>query len=54
MGRNKKEARSYLEISETLGVDKPSEILFVTDVYQEAAAAKAAGNVLYTWCHFEF
>ncbi|KAI8552543.1 hypothetical protein RHMOL_Rhmol06G0275100 [Rhododendron molle] len=40
---NKKETRSYVEISESLGVDKPSEILFVTDVYQEAIAAKAAG-----------
>ncbi|KAJ0928374.1 putative HAD hydrolase, subfamily IA, methylthioribulose-1-phosphate dehydratase, HAD superfamily [Helianthus annuus] len=40
---NKKESRSYVEISESLGVHKPSEILFVTDVYQEAVAAKAAG-----------
>ncbi|XP_010482787.1 PREDICTED: probable bifunctional methylthioribulose-1-phosphate dehydratase/enolase-phosphatase E1 isoform X1 [Camelina sativa] len=40
---NKKESRSYKEIAETLGVDDPSEILFVTDVYQEATAAKAAG-----------
>ncbi|KAF7141369.1 hypothetical protein RHSIM_Rhsim06G0199700 [Rhododendron simsii] len=40
---NKKETSSYVEISESLGVDKPSEILFVTDVYQEAIAAKAAG-----------
>ncbi len=40
---NKKEARSYVEISESLGVDKPSDILFVTDVFQEATAAKAAG-----------
>ncbi|KAL1206609.1 putative bifunctional methylthioribulose-1-phosphate dehydratase/enolase-phosphatase E1 [Cardamine amara subsp. amara] len=40
---NKKESRSYKEITETLGVDDPSEILFVTDVYQEATAAKAAG-----------
>lgn len=40
---NKKETRSYVEISESLGVHKPSEILFVTDVYQEAVAAKAAG-----------
>lgn len=41
--RNKRETRSYVEISESLGVDKPSDILFVTDVYQEATAAKAAG-----------
>uniref|UniRef100_A0A2N9F6E4 Enolase-phosphatase E1 n=1 Tax=Fagus sylvatica TaxID=28930 RepID=A0A2N9F6E4_FAGSY len=40
---NKKEAQSYFEISESVGVDKPSEILFVTDVYQEAVAAKVAG-----------
>lgn len=42
--RNKKETKSYIEIAESLGVDDPSEILFVTDVYQEATAAKAAGN----------
>ena len=42
--RNKREIRSYVEISESLGVDTPSEILFITDVYQEAVAAKAAGN----------
>ncbi|KAH7544123.1 hypothetical protein JRO89_XS15G0112100 [Xanthoceras sorbifolium] len=40
---NKRETQSYVEISQSLGVDKPSEILFVTDVYQEATAAKAAG-----------
>ncbi|KAH9650632.1 putative bifunctional methylthioribulose-1-phosphate dehydratase/enolase-phosphatase E1 [Citrus sinensis] len=40
---NKRETRSYVEITNSLGVDKPSEILFVTDVYQEATAAKAAG-----------
>ncbi|KAH6781046.1 haloacid dehalogenase-like hydrolase family protein [Perilla frutescens var. hirtella] len=40
---NKKETKSYIEITESLGVDDPSEILFVTDVYQEATAAKAAG-----------
>ncbi|CAD5334819.1 unnamed protein product [Arabidopsis thaliana] len=40
---NKKESRSYKEIKETLGVDDPAEIMFVTDVYQEAVAAKAAG-----------
>lgn len=44
---NKRETKSYLEITESVGVDKPSEILFVTDVYQEATAAKAAGlNVI--------
>ncbi|XP_044464870.1 probable bifunctional methylthioribulose-1-phosphate dehydratase/enolase-phosphatase E1 isoform X2 [Mangifera indica] len=40
---NKRETQSYIEISDSLGVDKPSEILFITDVYQEATAAKAAG-----------
>lgn len=40
---NKRETRSYVEIFQSMGVDDPSEILFVTDVYQEATAAKAAG-----------
>ncbi|KAG6421351.1 hypothetical protein SASPL_117902 [Salvia splendens] len=40
---NKKETSSYVHITETLGVDNPSEILFLTDVYAEATAAKAAG-----------
>ncbi|KAL8195485.1 hypothetical protein R6Q57_025888 [Mikania cordata] len=40
---NKRETKSYIEISESLGVDKPSDIVFVTDVIQEAVAAKAAG-----------
>ncbi|PHT43808.1 putative bifunctional methylthioribulose-1-phosphate dehydratase/enolase-phosphatase E1 [Capsicum baccatum] len=40
---NKRETKSYTEITASLGVDNPSEILFVTDVYQEATAAKAAG-----------
>eukprot|EP00955_Chlamydomonas_euryale_P104004 365535-Chlamydomonas_euryale.AAC.40 len=39
----KKEARSYKEIALSLGVDSPSELLFATDVYEEAVAAKAAG-----------
>ncbi|KAJ6979905.1 hypothetical protein NC653_027902 [Populus alba x Populus x berolinensis] len=43
---NKKEIRSYIEISESLGVNKPFDILFLTDVFQEAVAAKAAGNKL--------
>lgn len=42
--RNKKETKSYVQITETLGVDNPSEILFVTDVYEEATAAEAAGT----------
>ncbi|GMH05634.1 hypothetical protein Nepgr_007474 [Nepenthes gracilis] len=40
---NKRESRSYMEIYESVGVDSPSELLFVTDVYEEAIAAKAAG-----------
>ncbi|KAL8510216.1 hypothetical protein ACS0TY_017146 [Phlomoides rotata] len=40
---NKKETKSYIQIAESLGVDNPSQILFVTDVYEEATAAKAAG-----------
>lgn len=40
---NKRETSSYIEIFETLGVDRPSNILFLTDVSQEATAAKAAG-----------
>ncbi|KAI3466103.1 hypothetical protein Pfo_022766 [Paulownia fortunei] len=40
---NKRVTKSYIEITESLGVDNPSEILFVTDIYQEATAAKAAG-----------
>ncbi|RLM68963.1 hypothetical protein C2845_PM17G09180 [Panicum miliaceum] len=40
---NKRETKSYFEISQSLGVDGPSQILFVTDVYQEATAAKNAG-----------
>ncbi|EPS70848.1 hypothetical protein M569_03907, partial [Genlisea aurea] len=40
---NKREARSYREIAESVGVDSPSQILFITDVYQEAAAAAEAG-----------
>lgn len=40
---NKKETQSYFEISQSVGVDSPSEVLFLTDVYQEAVAAKSAG-----------
>ncbi|CAO2198540.1 unnamed protein product [Urochloa humidicola] len=39
----KREPRSYYEIWQSVGVDRPSQILFLTDVYQEATAAKAAG-----------
>ena len=41
--RNKREARSYFEISQSLGVDNPSQILFITDVFEEAVAAKNSG-----------
>ncbi|XP_028086983.1 probable bifunctional methylthioribulose-1-phosphate dehydratase/enolase-phosphatase E1 1 isoform X2 [Camellia sinensis] len=44
--RNKKETSSYVEISKSMGADRPSEILFVTDVYQEAIATKAASKML--------
>ncbi|KAH7426438.1 hypothetical protein KP509_10G001900 [Ceratopteris richardii] len=40
---NKREVRSYKEIFLSLGVDKPSQIVFATDVLQEAIAAKQAG-----------
>ncbi|CAN6483566.1 unnamed protein product [Victoria cruziana] len=40
---NKRETQSYVEIWQSLGVDRPSQILFVTDVIQEAEAASAAG-----------
>ncbi|KAL4554066.1 hypothetical protein LXL04_039822 [Taraxacum kok-saghyz] len=40
---NKKETKSYVEICESLGVHSQSDVLFVTDVYQEAIAAKTAG-----------
>ncbi|RVX09403.1 putative bifunctional methylthioribulose-1-phosphate dehydratase/enolase-phosphatase E1 2 [Vitis vinifera] len=40
---NKKETHSYFEILRTVGIDRPSDMLFVTDVFQEAVAARAAG-----------
>ncbi|XP_031255320.1 probable bifunctional methylthioribulose-1-phosphate dehydratase/enolase-phosphatase E1 2 isoform X2 [Pistacia vera] len=40
---NKNESHSYLEILRTVGVDRPADMLFVTDVFQEAVAASAAG-----------
>lgn len=42
-GGNRKKAHSDIDISKSLGVDKPSEVLFVTDIYEEAVAAKNAG-----------
>lgn len=44
--RTKREAHSYHEIWQSVGVDRPSQILFLTDVYYEATAAKAAGNLI--------
>ncbi|KAK9284519.1 hypothetical protein L1049_023694 [Liquidambar formosana] len=40
---NKKESHSYFEILQSVGADKPADMVFVTDVYQEAVAARAAG-----------
>lgn len=40
---HKRERTSYEEIIQYLGVDKPNEILFVTDIYEEATAASSAG-----------
>lgn len=40
---NKREARSYKEIFLSIGTDEPSQIVFATDVLQEAAAAREAG-----------
>jgi methylthioribulose 1-phosphate dehydratase / enolase-phosphatase E1 len=39
----KKEAASYTEIASSLAVDSPGEILFATDIVEEAQAAQAAG-----------
>ena len=41
--RNKREPRSYKEICLSVGVDEPSQVVFATDVIQEAIAAKEAG-----------
>ena len=46
MCRNKKETRSYVEILKTVGIDRPADMLFVTDDFREAVAAAAAGNEL--------
>lgn len=44
---SKRKANSYKEIALSLGIDNPSEILFVTDIYEEAFEANVAGlNVL--------
>ncbi|KAH9322301.1 hypothetical protein KI387_016940, partial [Taxus chinensis] len=39
---NKRESHSYSEICQSVGVDDPSQVLFVTDVLQEAVAAQNA------------
>ncbi|XP_065634572.1 probable bifunctional methylthioribulose-1-phosphate dehydratase/enolase-phosphatase E1 2 [Quercus suber] len=39
----KKETRSYVEILKTVGIDRPADMLFVTDDFREAVAAAAAG-----------
>jgi len=39
----KREAESYREILTSLGCDTPEEVLFVTDIIQEAQAATEAG-----------
>ncbi|KAF4320329.1 hypothetical protein BBO99_00000477 [Phytophthora kernoviae] len=40
---HKRETGSYKEIVQSLGVDSPKDVLFVTDVIEEAQAAEAAG-----------
>ena len=40
---NKRESKSYHEIALTLGADSPSDILFITDIVEEAIAASQAG-----------
>lgn len=39
-----------MEILRTVGVDRPANMLFVTDVFQEAVAASSAGNALFLIC----
>jgi len=40
---HKRESASYADIALSLGMDDYSQILFVTDIYEEAVAADAAG-----------
>lgn len=54
MCRNKKETRSYVEILKTVGIDRPADMLFVTDDFREAVAAAAAGNELLVALKFTF
>jgi methylthioribulose 1-phosphate dehydratase/enolase-phosphatase E1 len=39
----KRETKSYEEITLSLGADSPSDILFLTDIIEEAQAARSAG-----------
>ena len=39
----KREEASYNEIVLSLGVDSPSQVLFITDIFEEAVAAQKAG-----------
>jgi methylthioribulose 1-phosphate dehydratase/enolase-phosphatase E1 len=41
---SKRESESYRNIALSLGVDNPSEVLFATDILEEAAAAAEAGS----------
>ena len=38
-------SHNYFEILKTVGVDRPTDMLFVTDSFQEAVVAKTAGNL---------
>ncbi len=40
---NKRDCNSYKEILLSLGVDTPSKVVFITDIYEEAVAAEEAG-----------
>ncbi|KAL7185484.1 hypothetical protein ACSBR2_027432 [Camellia fascicularis] len=40
---SKRDTRSYVEILRTVGVDRPADMLFVTNIVQEAESARAAG-----------
>ncbi|GMP67308.1 hypothetical protein CsSME_00027347 [Camellia sinensis var. sinensis] len=40
---SKRDTRSYVEILRTVGVDRPADMLFVTNMIQEAESARAAG-----------
>ena len=42
--KNKQVAQLFWDLK-TVGVDRPTDMLFVTDSFQEAVAAKTAGNL---------